>query len=57
MTPDLYKLKTPDKGEELLRFVVVEDRGERVLVREVTLFVDWPIPPQEVLPKSEIVPA
>jgi hypothetical protein len=51
--PELYKFRYPEKGEENLRFMVIEDRGNRVLVREVSQ--GMPIPPQYVYLKSDLV--
>lgn len=50
---ELYKFRYPEKGEENLRFMVNEDRGNRVLVREVSQ--GMPIPPQYVYLKSDLV--
>lgn len=46
-----------DPGDEDLRFVVLEDRGDRVLVHEITSFGDWPTPPTFVYLKSDLMPA
>ena len=52
---DLVKYSRPfDAREAKARFVIVEPRGDRVLIR---LLCDLPIPPTEVVPVGEIAPA
>ena len=49
------KYAQPEPGEEGFRFVVLELRGERVLLR----VLDWPNPilaPTEVVLLSDVVP-
>lgn len=51
----VVRYTNPTSGEETLTFVVVEDRGNRVLI----VSRDFPtarLPPQEVVEPSDIVP-
>lgn len=51
----LFRFKTEmEPGDADQRFVVVEDRGDRVLVEETTLFGSWAIKPQFVYLKSDL---
>lgn len=43
-----------EKGDEKLRFIIIEDRGPNVLVKEITLFNDSNIPPTFVYSKKDL---
>jgi hypothetical protein len=45
------RLANPVKGEESVRYVVVEDNGDRLLIR---LICDLPIPPVELVRREEV---
>ena len=49
----LVRYSRPERGEELLTFVVIEDRDDRVLI-ESQNFPGWRFAPQEVVAKDEI---
>lgn len=53
----IYKFKDlKDDGDALCLFAVIEDRGPRVLVAEVSgQFNTWPIKPTFVYLKSDLV--
>ena len=54
---EIYKFKKViEKGDEKLRFIIIEDRGPNVLVKEITLFNDRNIPPTFVYPKKDLEP-
>ena len=48
----IVKYSRPLPGEEDLRFVLIEDNGDRVLIE---LVCDEPIPPRECVAKDEVV--
>jgi hypothetical protein len=50
----VVRYSRPEKGEEALRFHVVQDNGDRVAIR---LICDMPIRPIETVAKDEIAPA
>ncbi len=55
MLPQIFKFKEIiDPVDESLRFVLLEDRNDWLLVKEVTLFNDWPIPPTHEYRKSDM---
>lgn len=51
----LWKFKNPEPGEEPLRFIMIEDRGDRALYMEATLFGEWAIKPTFVYKKEDLV--
>jgi hypothetical protein len=54
-TGDIVRLAHPvDRAEASARFVLIEDNGDRCLIR---LICDLPIPPVECVLKGEIVKA
>lgn len=51
----LYKFAKPFNDDEAAeRFELLDDRGDRMLVRSTIHCVDWEIRPTEVYPKSEL---
>jgi hypothetical protein len=44
-------VRTVDPGDEDYRFVVVEDNGDRIMIK---LICDLPIPPVWVVPRCEV---
>jgi hypothetical protein len=49
----VVRYATPRQGEESLRFVVIEDRGDRVLIESLN-FPNWRIKPQELVARDEL---
>lgn len=41
-----------EEGDEELRFIFIEDRGDAVLVEAI---IDLPFPPQNSFPKSDMI--
>jgi hypothetical protein len=55
MLPQIYKFKELlEKGDAGLRFIVLEDREDRVFVKEVTMFNDWANSPVSVYQKTDL---
>ncbi len=55
---DIVKFANPiDPKESALRFLVLEDRGERVYVQDMNYCDTWTIKPTCVYRKSELVQA
>ena len=55
MLPQIYKFKAVvDAGDDKLRFAVLEDRDDRVLVKEVTLADKFSFPPVMIYLESSI---
>ena len=53
-TKKLYKFTRPYPGEENARFIILENRGDRVLVQEVSTCANMPIAPTFVYQTSEL---
>ncbi len=51
LAPRVVKYSRPEPGEEDLRFRLVEDNGDRVLIE---LICDLPIPPRECVAAAEV---
>lgn len=52
MVGQTVKYANPEQGEEDLRFKVLEDNGDRLVVE---MICDWYIKPTHCFPKSEYV--
>jgi hypothetical protein len=53
-TGTIVRYSNPQPGEEVFRFVVVDNCGDRAAI---ALICDWHIKPVEVVPVSEITEA
>ncbi len=54
MVGDKVKLANPATGEETAIYTVVEDNGDRIMIR---LDCDMAIPPVETVRPSDVIPA
>jgi hypothetical protein len=52
MPQQIVRYSRPGPGEENIRFQLVEDNGDRVLIE---LICDLPIPPRECVASDEVV--